>query len=79
MQSIWVSRQRNIEENKKERQLKIEHNQQLARECGASEKTPKLWIGVLKIIVSEAAMNFFIMTKPKGRMAIIKYYVGVKN
>lgn len=79
MQTIWDSRQRAIQEKETAMERKIAQVQQFARECGASEETPMLWIGVLKIILSEPAMNFFIMSKPEGRMTIIKHYAGVDN
>lgn len=54
---------------------KIRYVQQLARECGANERNMKLWIGVLKI-TKDTDAEFFIGTKPEGRMNIIQYYAG---
>jgi hypothetical protein len=79
MQTIWDRRQKAILDKETAMERKISQVQQLARECGATEDTPLLWLGVLKIILSEPVINFFIGSKPEGRMAIIKHYAGVNN
>jgi len=79
LQTIWKRRQKEAAEKKSAEEVRIEYVQQLARECGATEEDTKLWIGVLKIILSEKAMKFFISTKPEGRLGIIKHYAGVDN
>ena len=58
---------------------KIKLVQQLAREAGATESNPRLWIGVLKITALDCVMEFFINSAPKGRMAVIEYYASVGN
>jgi len=49
----------------------------MARECGASEATPDLWLGVLEIVHSDHATKFFMESDPVVRMTMIKYYARV--
>jgi hypothetical protein len=78
-QTIWKKRNENLQQKETSLERKINHVMELARECGATEETPLLWLGVLKIIQSESVMNFFIKSKPEGRMTIVKHYTGVNH
>jgi hypothetical protein len=39
-----------MQDKEKALERKIAYVQELARQCGAAEETPMLWMGVLKII-----------------------------
>jgi len=51
----------------------------LARECGATKDNPQLWLSVLKIIMHESVMTFFIRTKLEGWMIFIKHFARVDS
>lgn len=79
MQTIWQQRNQAIQDQQMALTLKVKKVTQLAKECGATSKTPKLWLGVLKIIQNESVMDFFLESDPEGRMIIIKDFAGVDN
>ncbi|CAN6269306.1 unnamed protein product [Urochloa humidicola] len=62
------------QKEKAAKERKVLHVMGLARECGASEGTPQLWLGVLEIIRQDQVMDFFIGSSPEGRMTIIKHF-----
>ncbi|CAN6240919.1 unnamed protein product [Urochloa humidicola] len=61
------------QKEKAAKERKVLHVTGLARECGASEGTPQLWLGVLEIIRQDQVMDF-IGSSPEGRMTIIKHF-----
>jgi hypothetical protein len=79
MQNIWQERNQVIQAQQMSMSMKIKQVTQLAMEAGASPKTPKLWLGVLKIIQNESVMDFFLENGSEGRMLIIKDYTGVDS
>jgi len=62
---------------KEDHKKKIKLVQQLARDAGASENNHMLWIGVMRIILVEDIMEFFINSSLEGRMAVIKHYASI--
>jgi hypothetical protein len=50
LQNIWQERNQLMQDNSKTLERKIAHVQELARQCGATEETPSLWLAMLKII-----------------------------
>uniref|UniRef100_J3M7X4 Uncharacterized protein n=1 Tax=Oryza brachyantha TaxID=4533 RepID=J3M7X4_ORYBR len=59
------------------RENKVAEVMKLAEECGVdSEKTPKLFLGVVEIMKHENVMDMFIHTNPGGRLIIIKSHAG---
>jgi hypothetical protein len=76
MQNIWHKRNQVIQAQQMSLSMKIKQVTQLAMEAGTSPKTPKLWLGVLKIIQNESIMDFFLENDSEGRMLIIKDYAG---
>ncbi|CAN6349534.1 unnamed protein product [Urochloa humidicola] len=83
MQSFISQRQREKAEQAAAKQRKVELVQKLARECGASETSGNLWVGVLAVCNNETSMDFFIRSEPAGRLTIIQGYTfaitGVNN
>ncbi|CAN6298879.1 unnamed protein product [Urochloa humidicola] len=80
MMASWMShRQR----EKAQREKKLKEVQRLARECGATETSGNLWVGVLAVCRDETYMDFFIGSEPAGRLRIVQTLTdaitGVKN
>jgi len=57
--------------------IKISKVLTMARQLGATEATPDLWIGVMMIIQSERVISFFIQSTDEGCLAVIKHHVLV--
>ena len=68
-----------IDKDDKDQNDKIKLVQQLAREAGASEANPRLWLGVMRIVLVPNLMEFFINSTPEGRLAVIEHYASVGN
>jgi len=76
MKGLLAARDKD-EKDKEDHKNKIKLVQQLARDAGASEDNPRLWIGVMRIILVADIMEFFINSTPAGRMAVIEHYASV--
>jgi hypothetical protein len=75
MKGLLAARDKDDQEHKD----KIKLVQQLAREAGASEANPRLWLGVMRIVLVPNLMEFFINSTPEGRLAVIEHYASVGN
>jgi len=78
MNGLLAARDKDDKE-KEAHKKKIKLVQQLARDDGAMESNPRLWIGVMKIILVDDIMEFFINSALEGRMAVIEHYASVGN
>lgn len=51
----------------------------LSRECGVTDKTPKLWVGILKMLKDPVGINVFELSNPGGRKTLIENYARVDS
>ncbi|XP_039786429.1 uncharacterized protein LOC120652624 isoform X2 [Panicum virgatum] len=79
MRDIWNDKKKVIKDKQAALDIKISKVLAMARQVGATEATPDLWIGVMKIIQSERVMSFFIQSTEEGRLAVIRHHAGVGN
>ncbi|EEE55786.1 hypothetical protein OsJ_04361 [Oryza sativa Japonica Group] len=45
----------------------------LSRECWVTEETPKLWVGMLKMLKDRDAVNVFELSNPEGRKSLLEH------
>ncbi|KAG2646436.1 hypothetical protein PVAP13_2KG509200 [Panicum virgatum] len=76
MRDIWNDKKKVIKDKQAALDIKISKVLAMARQLGATEATPDMWIGVMKIIQSERVMSFFIQSTEEGRLAVIKHHAG---
>ena len=79
MRDIWNDMKKVIKDKQAALDIKISKVLAMARQVGATEATPDLWIGVMKIIQSERVMSFFIQSTEEGHLAVIRHHAGVGN
>jgi hypothetical protein len=51
----------------------------LSRECWVTEETPKLWVGMLKMLKDRDAVNVFELSNPEGRKSLLEHLARVDN